>query len=651
MDKITTKEFNTVIEILDKAIEGKRVSLDAKLVRDIVPIEVWLDSQYYLGPDADRIYPFWKREIADVFNDPNGISEVIITGSIGCGKSTAALVIFIRKLYELSCYENIRALFKLMSSSSIAFIYFSLSKMQAQLTGFGQIRDFIDSIPYFHEYFCRDEKISSILLWPQEKLLLTHGSEAIHGLGMNLIGAIMDEANFHKGESSESNQASVVTAVSKIARLYTSIVNRSKSRFTTDGKDNSISILISSPTHSSSFTEERISKGMDDPHTKIIDAKLWDVKPVGTYSATKFYVFRGNDKLDPYIVDTIADFKGFTESAGIGLEILKEWSVEDAIKHLSDAHQQLFVGVPLDFKRSFESSLIQSMQDIAGVSVAPIGRLFSSRISYNKCVRAELEHPFTKQEFVISTGDTVAVSDYLRPGHVWRHPKAKRYLHIDQSLANDSTGISCFHIASFTEISGVMYPIIETDFMLRINPPKRPYQIDIGKVRDFVFYLVRTANLQIGNVTYDCFASDESRQVMTTAGLNAGYLSVDRDDKAYMTMVNLIMEARLILYKYIPFEEELFNLIHNRARRKVDHPINGSKDVTDSVAGAIYNAILSLQKGDEQDNTFNLDEFMGINSESVENDKQDLMKGVLGLPEGYSQMDLEFNDPDDDIFL
>ena len=32
--------------------------------------------------------------------------------------------------------------------------------------------------------------------------------------------------------------------------------------------------------------------------------------------------------------------------------------------------------------------------------------------------------------------------------------------------------------------------------------------------------------------------------------------------------------------------------------------------------------------------------------ESVENDKQDLMKGVLGLaPEGYSQMDLEFNDP------
>ena len=191
---------------------------EAKLVRPIVPIEQWVNSTYYLGPDVDRIYPFWKRKIVEVFNNPM-ISEVIITGSVGTGKSTFAIILFIRKLYELSCYENIRALFNLMSSSQIVFIYFSLSKMQAELIGFGQIRSMIDSIPYFNDVFQRNDSLSSILVWPQA-LLLTHGSDVNHAIGMNLIGAILDEANFFQGESVAHNQASVVQVQSKIAKLY-----------------------------------------------------------------------------------------------------------------------------------------------------------------------------------------------------------------------------------------------------------------------------------------------------------------------------------------------------------------------------------------------------------------------------------------------
>ena len=37
--------------------------------------------------------------------------------------------------------------------------------------------------------------------------------------------------------------------------------------------------------------------------------------------------------------------------------------------------------------------------------------------------------------------------------------------------------------------------------------------------------------------------------------------------------------------------------------------------------------------------------FMGINSESAENDKQDLMKGVLVCLSSHKQMDLELVDP------
>ena len=35
----------------------------------------------------------------------------------------------------------------------------------------------------------------------------------------------------------------------------------------------------------------------------------------------------------------------------------------------------------------------------------------------------------------------------------------------------------------------------------------------------------------------------------------------------------------------------MFNLVHFRQRRKVDHPSDGSKDVSDSVAGALMNCV------------------------------------------------------------
>ena len=70
---------------------------------------------------------------------------------------------------------------------------------------------------------------------------------------------------------------------SKISKMYTGIINRAKSRFVKDGADPSLSVLVSSTTHQSSFTEQRIKVGLNDPTVKIINAKLWEAKPAGTY--------------------------------------------------------------------------------------------------------------------------------------------------------------------------------------------------------------------------------------------------------------------------------------------------------------------------------------------------------------------------------
>ena len=122
--------------LVDTLVQMKDTEKKAARIRDIVSIEEWLDNEYYVGPDALSIYPYWKQHIINIFNSPVRINEVILTGGLGTGKTTIANIILLRKIYELSCYSNIPALFNLMSSSKIMLAYFNLNLSQALLTGY-----------------------------------------------------------------------------------------------------------------------------------------------------------------------------------------------------------------------------------------------------------------------------------------------------------------------------------------------------------------------------------------------------------------------------------------------------------------------------------------------------------------------------------
>ena len=78
------------------------IGKEAKLVRNIVPIESWLNEEFYSGPSSYQIYPYWKQAIIKVFNSPERINEVILGGSIGTGKTTmiGKLGLLLRKKYH-----------------------------------------------------------------------------------------------------------------------------------------------------------------------------------------------------------------------------------------------------------------------------------------------------------------------------------------------------------------------------------------------------------------------------------------------------------------------------------------------------------------------------------------------------------------------
>ncbi len=608
-----TKDEKLILKraLLEEIYRREKIST-SRQIREIEPVESWLESEYFLGPNFVYLYDYWKDTIRDIFRSDrtDRITEVVLGGSIGTGKSTTSIIIMLRKFYELSCYENIPVLLNLMPTSTIVFIYFSVNKNQAEITGFGDMRSMIDSIPYFKDHFPRKEKLDSVIVFP-ENIMMTYGSGTQHSIGMNVLGSILDEANFFRGESSGSQVVS--SSASRISDLYSSIVNRSKSRFvSSDGYDSSLSILVSSSTHESSFTEQRIRAGMKDPHTLIRTPKLWEVKP-GAYSKKKFYVFQGNSSLDPFIIESVEDVNRFRLSEGLSRYTKKDEVsqvesdgdsdetevIREAIDNLPDHHRDLFLDVPVDLKKGFDTNIIRSLQDIGGVSVAPMGRLFSSKDVYKRVCKPYLSHPFIQEAVVISTGDSVRLHDFLYPGYKFKDPSKKRFIHIDQSITSDSTGIACGYIKEMLVEDDVTKPIIALDFVLRILPPKPPKRIAIYKIRDFVIFLNRTMGLPIAKISYDIFSSEDSRQILTEMGYNAVYASVDRNDKAYTDLIEIMYEDRLEIYDYEPFRVELFSLIHNREKKKVDHGKEnvdgsaGSKDTTDAVSGVVHGILSS----------------------------------------------------------
>ena len=491
------------------------------------------------------------------------------------GKSTFAVFAFVRKLYELSCYENVPALFDLMSTSLIVFIYFSVTKTQAELTGFSQMRNIVDSIPYFQQEFSRNQNINTILKFP-ENILFTSGSDTGHAIGMNMLGCILDEANFHQGEKDRVSMGT--QDFSKITNLYSTIINRGKSRFQDNGKDDSLSILVSSATHSSSFTQKRIEASVNDPHTMVIDAKLWEVKPQ-KYAKEKFWVFAGSDLLDPYIINGVSDINEFFESIEEPKINPDYNSIDFAISKVPIQYKHLFIAIPEDFRKSFRTNLVKALQDIAGYSVAPMGRLFSNRPVYNRAIergkQGGLKHPFYKESFTISTNSSINMQDYLRKGFVFQNKNRPRFIHIDQSINDDSTGFGMVHIDKIVEENGVRKPHIKVDLMVRIFPPQQPQQISIARIRDFIFYLRDDRGLSIKKVSYDWFASQESRQVLNESGVDAEHRSLDRKDEAYLSLINMFYEDRIDIYDYEDLGKELFELVHDRKRGKIDHPTGG----------------------------------------------------------------------------
>ena len=169
-------------------------------------------------------------------------------------------------------------------------------------------------------------------------------------------------------------------------------------------------------------------------------------------------------------------------------------------------------------------------------------------------------------------------------------PEKLYYVHVDLAQKHDHCAVALSHVQGWVTMKiGEQYkeaaPRVIVD-AVRYWTPTASKSVDFTEVKDYILSLrARGFNLKL--VTFDRWNSHDMMQQLKANGINSELLSVAK--KHYEDLSLCLTEERL----YGPHIQLLIDeLLQLRIMKdKVDHPRKGSKDLSDAVCGAVYNAI------------------------------------------------------------
>jgi hypothetical protein len=554
-------------------------------------IQEFLDEKYYLGYTKSNLYDVWREALLEVFAPDSGVSEVNLTGAIGTGKTTVALIGLSYQLCALMHMRSIHQLYNLIEGDPIVVALFNITKELAESVDYKKLKGVLDLSPYFREN-CKRNRVDTYLTFPNN-IGIALGAEAVNSLGASVFCGMMDETSFSRyGFFSEASKRTFNT--------YTSILRRNESRFPMlRGRFRGVFFLVSSKKDESDFTESHIQSVQGLSHVRVYDYALYDVKSRQThYSGKKFKVLVGNSNMAGKV---LLDDERAPEGATV-------------------------IEIPIEHRDAYVLDVDSALRDISGITGATLGKLIRNREKILACVDQSIVDPFVAPwiQMPISTTPEDTIDKYLKPNTLLfqrrlidsvyvprRAPEATRYAHVDLGLTGDSAGIAMVHQEGVKEVTrvsqeNVIYkesvPLLIVDFVLEIKPTPGS-QIDLAKIGAFFLYL-RAAGFRFGAITYDGYQSAESVQRLLKSRFKSGVLSLDKNDIPYLTLRAAVVEERVHYYQHPRLISELTQLRHDERRKKVNHPIRmpggevGSKDVSDALCGAVYNALQSESKED-----------------------------------------------------
>lgn len=600
--------------LMEVSTNGASPTLDAIWAQDYeeipVSIEQFLTDDRYLGKSVKddnnelTLYPYWVNTIKELFSPDNQATEVALSGAIGIGKTTIAVVCLCYMLYKLLCLKNPATFYNLNRGSKIAVAFFNINMDQAYGVGYSKMQTYLKQSPWFLEHGSLVGRTYQTY-YPGKDIEILVGSKSDHFIGRDVFMALLDELNFAPGQDMSFEKSNVL-------KLYTTIRRRIDSRFMRRGTIPGKLFLVSSKDDEYDFLEQYISKNKNNPRMYLVDEPLWVVKSgLGLYSGETFNLAVGNRYNKSRILDDNEDIE------------------------LIERGGQQVIQVPVEHREAFELDINTALADIAGIAIVSSSKFFIMT-KVLACYRSYMKNPFKTSEIILGFDDSTQVSDFLIEDLL---PKMNRnkphFIHWDTSKTGDRTGLSMTTRANEKQVKRLVKGQVNTvtdvihKVVFAVGIKNKPgEEIPFYKIRNFIYYL-RNIGFNIVSISCDGYQSSDTIQQFKLQKFNSEILSVDRSRDPYDTARNAVNEGRLIMPKIDLLEEEFADVEDDRLRGKIDHTPNGHKDILDSVVANIYKANRSYAPSVSSTTAEN---FVAMNSSSVYDDEFDYESWIL--PQG-----------------
>lgn len=576
-DTCSVEEQQYLIQILQELSDtGTSPTYDTLWLQDYKELPVDLDTflcdDRYLGltnREGQAIYPYWKQSMHDIFDAGNQYTQCVFTGATRIGKTSTAITCAAYMLYRMMCLRDPQKFFQKKEISQFSVLFFNLTLDLAKSVAFREFNDTLKMSPWFNDHGTFSKSERNFYYIPEGgKIVVEAGSDVAHSLGKQVFCAILDEVNFAK-----SGVKDIQKAKARIKEIYDSVVARVEGTFRQQGEVYGKIFAVSSKKTDSDFMEDHVAQQLaaGNEHLISFDKPQWEVLPPDQFSPERFHIAVGDRHRKGFVITDDSD-EALAELRSQGYQILS---------------------VPVDMKSNFLSDFDISLRDLAGIAV-PGALSFITQDIIDQCIGTR-RNPFYQEILEIGTKDSYTIEEFFHTEFIDKLLfYAPLFIDVDLSLNDDKTGISGVALTGRKDIKGddgkvISLPSFTHLFTIDIKAP-RGDKIPYAKITSFILWL-RRQHFNIERISRDQYQSEYMGQLLEEQGFTVDKLSVDRTPDGYMAFRDVLITQRIDLLNIQYLQNELIRLQRDGLSNKIDHPIGESKDMSDSLARATWNAI------------------------------------------------------------
>ena len=592
LNKLSPEERALALEILKEySQEGYSSLMEDLKYSDFeeIPVDImtFISEEKYLGRGlyivddftGERkctVFPYWLDKLKEIFPDniTTRYNTIVLTGSIGLGKSFIAVICQLYLLYRMMCLKDPYTYYGLQPIDKITFSMLNVTLEAAQGVGWDKMQQLLQSSDWFMERGNMNASRTNPQWQPPKGIELVFGSSNRHVVGRALFSNFSDEVNFGVGNNVEKQKA-------KLKKMISQIDARMISRFGKGTYLPTMNIIASSKDSEQAFMESYIEmkRQNESTTTLIVDEPQWVVR---------------NDKGSP---DDPGSFYVAVGNKFLAHELLPVNASETEVAAYREKGYYM-LKVPPIYREAFEDNIDLALTDNAGISTSSSTKYISG-IRLNQAKIDTYRNPFTKD--VISVGnspdDIAQYSNFFDLARVSpRDLTRPLFIHLDMSLSGDKTGIAGVWITGKRPQTVGEDPSKELEFKLAfsvsVEAPKG-FQVSFEKTRNFIRWL-RDRGFALKGISSDTYQSAQMQQQLKSDGFKTKILSVDRVDSAskmclpYAFFKSSIYERHIQIYKDCELLTNEIVSLERLSDGHIDHPPKGSKDQADAVCGALF---------------------------------------------------------------